>query len=43
MKKFAVAALVLFAGILSAQVLEAFAQNYPSRQITLIVPFPPGG
>lgn len=31
-------ALVVFAGIASAQ-----AQNYPSRQITLIVPFPPGG
>jgi tripartite-type tricarboxylate transporter receptor subunit TctC len=31
-------ALVVFAGTASAQ-----AQNYPSRQITLIVPFPPGG
>jgi tripartite-type tricarboxylate transporter receptor subunit TctC len=31
-------ALVVFADIASAQ-----AQNYPSRQITLIVPFPPGG
>lgn len=31
-------ALVVFAGIASAH-----AQNYPSRQITLIVPFPPGG
>ena len=39
MKKVLVAiALVVFAGIASAQ-----AQNYPSRQITLIVPFPPGG
>ena len=39
MRKVLVAvALVVFAGIVSAQ-----AQNYPSRQITLIVPFPPGG
>jgi tripartite-type tricarboxylate transporter receptor subunit TctC len=39
MRKVLVAiALVVFAGIASAQ-----AQNYPSRQITLIVPFPPGG
>src|SRR6187401_1451712 len=39
MRKFAVAiALALFAGIASAQ-----AQTYPTRQITLIVPFPPGG
>ncbi len=43
MKKFVIAALVLFAGICGAQVSEALAQNYPSRQITLIVPFPPGG
>jgi tripartite-type tricarboxylate transporter receptor subunit TctC len=34
----AVAVLTLFAGILSAQ-----GQTYPSRQITLVVPFPPGG
>lgn len=39
MRKVLVAiALVVFVGIASAQ-----AQNYPSRQITLIVPFPPGG
>jgi tripartite-type tricarboxylate transporter receptor subunit TctC len=38
MKKIVVAALVLFA---CAQISQA--QNYPSRQITLIVPFPPGG
>ncbi|HEU5443972.1 MAG TPA: tripartite tricarboxylate transporter substrate-binding protein [Pseudolabrys sp.] len=39
MRKVLVAvALVVFAGIVTAQ-----AQNYPSRQITLIVPFPPGG
>jgi len=31
-------ALAAFAGIVSAQ-----AQTYPSRQITLVVPFPPGG
>ena len=39
MRKLVVAvALTIFAGIGSAQ-----AQTYPSRQITLIVPFPPGG
>src|SRR5215510_3419685 len=39
MRRLAVAvALTVFAGIVSAQ-----AQTYPTRQITLIVPFPPGG
>ena len=39
MRKLVVAiALALFAGIAGAQ-----AQTYPSRPITLIVPFPPGG
>jgi tripartite-type tricarboxylate transporter receptor subunit TctC len=39
MRRLAVAvALTIFAGIVSAQ-----AQTYPTRQITLIVPFPPGG
>src|ERR1700694_1158447 len=39
MRKLVVAmALALLAGIASVQ-----AQNYPSRSITLIVPFPPGG
>ena len=39
MRKFAVAmVLAALAGIASVQ-----AQTYPSRQITLIVPFPPGG
>jgi tripartite-type tricarboxylate transporter receptor subunit TctC len=39
MRRLAVAvALTTFAGIVSAQ-----AQTYPTRQITLIVPFPPGG
>ena len=39
MRKFAVAmVLVALAGIASVQ-----AQTYPSRQITLVVPFPPGG
>src|SRR4051812_33131226 len=39
MKKL-VSALALLATCLCA---NAFAQNYPSRQITLVVPFPPGG
>lgn len=39
MRKIAVAiALIVLAGIAGAQ-----AQSYPSRQITLVVPFPPGG
>src|SRR5215831_14411686 len=39
MRQFIVAAgLAAFAGIACAQ-----AQTYPSRQITLVVPFPPGG
>jgi len=39
MKKFVVViALTIFAGIAGAH-----AQTYPSRQITLVVPFPPGG
>ena len=38
MKKLVVAALAAFAGIAGAQ-----AQTYPSKQITLVVPFPPGG
>src|SRR5262249_40500996 len=39
MRRLAVAvALTVFAGIVSAH-----AQTYPTRQITLIVPFPPGG
>jgi tripartite-type tricarboxylate transporter receptor subunit TctC len=37
-KRFGVAALALLAGLASAQ-----AQTYPSKQITLVVPFPPGG
>jgi tripartite-type tricarboxylate transporter receptor subunit TctC len=38
MKKLLVAAFAVIIGIVGAQ-----AQTYPSRQITLIVPFPPGG
>src|SRR4030081_3520 len=39
MRKLIVAiALAVFAGIADAQ-----AQTYPSRQITIVVPFPPGG
>jgi tripartite-type tricarboxylate transporter receptor subunit TctC len=41
MKKFVIAALVAFAAV--ACIADAGAQTYPSRQITLIVPFPPGG
>jgi tripartite-type tricarboxylate transporter receptor subunit TctC len=37
-KLFATLALTLWAGIAGAQ-----AQTYPARQITLVVPFPPGG
>ena len=37
-KYFVAIALALLAGVAGAQ-----AQSYPSRQITLIVPFPPGG
>jgi tripartite-type tricarboxylate transporter receptor subunit TctC len=37
-KSIAAMALTVFAGIASAQ-----AQTYPSRSITIIVPFPPGG
>ena len=41
MKKIAIAALVALAAVACAT--HAGAQSYPSRQITLIVPFPPGG
>ena len=37
-KLIAAVALAAIAGLASAQ-----AQNYPSRSITLVVPFPPGG
>ena len=39
MKKLVVALALLATGLGA----NAFAQSYPSRQITLIVPFPPGG
>jgi tripartite-type tricarboxylate transporter receptor subunit TctC len=35
-------ALTVFAGVLGF-LTSAAAQNYPSRPITIIVPFPPGG
>src|SRR5215218_2905100 len=35
--------LVAVVALLVAAVTHAQAQSYPSRQITLIVPFPPGG
>src|SRR3984893_2624582 len=38
MRRPSVALLAIFAGTFTAQ-----AQPYPSRQITLVVPFPPGG
>src|ERR1700755_153926 len=38
MRKLIAIALTVFAGIVSAH-----AQTFPSHQITLIVPFPPGG
>jgi tripartite-type tricarboxylate transporter receptor subunit TctC len=38
MKRLVVATLAVFAGMAGAQ-----AQTYPSKQITLVVPFPPGG
>ncbi|MEP6837192.1 MAG: tripartite tricarboxylate transporter substrate-binding protein [Bradyrhizobium sp.] len=38
MRGFGAAVLLILAGVVSAQ-----AQTYPSRPITLIVPFPPGG
>ena len=34
---------VLAAGVVSALATIAAAQNYPTRPITLVVPFPPGG
>src|ERR1700751_6320484 len=36
-------ALTVSAGLASTGLASAQAQNYPSRQITLVVPFPPGG
>jgi tripartite-type tricarboxylate transporter receptor subunit TctC len=33
----------IFACVLSGAIAPALAQNFPSRTITLIVPFPPGG
>src|SRR5688572_875770 len=35
--------LITAAAIVTAAIVGAYAQTYPSRQITLIVPFPPGG
>jgi tripartite-type tricarboxylate transporter receptor subunit TctC len=35
--------LVVTAALLAAAIVGAQAQSFPSRQITLIVPFPPGG
>src|SRR5688572_29122128 len=35
--------LITAASIVTAAIVGAYAQTYPSRQFTLIVPFPPGG
>jgi tripartite-type tricarboxylate transporter receptor subunit TctC len=42
-KVFTAIAFVLLVLVLPADVLPARADNFPSRPITLIVPFPPGG
>lgn len=36
-------ALATFAGLAAASVLPARAQAFPSKRVTLLVPFPPGG
>lgn len=36
-------ALATIAGLAAASVLPARAQAFPSRRVTLLVPFPPGG
>ena len=42
MKRFFAAAALLLLALVASQI-SAFAQSYPNRQITLVVPFPPGG
>src|SRR5688572_3372956 len=43
MLRIASAALVATALIAGAATVSVYAQTFPSRQITLVVPFPPGG
>ena len=35
--------LLIAVAVVSAMASAAFAQNYPSRPVTMVVPFPPGG
>jgi tripartite-type tricarboxylate transporter receptor subunit TctC len=41
--RFAIASAVAMSAIIAGNILPAAAQTYPSRPITLVVPFPPGG
>jgi tripartite-type tricarboxylate transporter receptor subunit TctC len=43
MRKLAVVLAVMLAAFLAAVGRPAYAQSYPSRTVTLVVPFPPGG
>jgi tripartite-type tricarboxylate transporter receptor subunit TctC len=43
MRKFTVVLAAILAVVLAAADGPAYAQSYPSRTITLVVPFPPGG
>ena len=43
MRKLAVVLAVMLAAFLATIGGPAYAQSYPSRTVTLVVPFPPGG